>query len=152
MNKPIKPTRRTDKASMLDEKIANILEHMLSNEEDIGHRAVIRAVPELSAVSSITRDEYRRELVEYYKALQAERKQWAKRAQKTSQDKLTVQLAAKDLRISELEKQVSILTASHKALLLAVGESGGIAAWRRFFDNHQGVLDDLEGRRSSSTR
>lgn len=137
---------------MLDEKIANILEHMLGNDEDIGHRAVIRAVPELSAVSSITRDEYRRALVEYYRALQAERKQWAKRAQKTSQDKLAAQLAAKDIRISELEKQISILTASHKALLLAVGETGGVAAWRRFFDNHQGILDGLEGRVSSSIR
>lgn len=146
MNKPNKPLRRTDKASLLDENISNALERMLENDEDIGHRAVIRAVPEISAVSSITRDDFRRELVEYYRALQSERRQWTNRAKKTSQDNLTSQLTAKDLRISELERQVAILTASHKALLLAVGETGGVAAWKRFFENHQEILDTLDRR------
>lgn len=145
MSKPTKPLRRTDKASMLDEQIENALDRMLNNNEDIGHRAVMREVSGISAVSSITRDDYRRELVEYYKALQLERKQWAKRAQKTSQDNLTAQLASKDHKIQELERQVAILTASHKALLLAVGETGGMAAWRRFFDNYQEILRDLGG-------
>jgi len=97
----------------------------------------------ISAVSSITRDDYRRSLVEYYKAIQAEQKKWEKRAQKTSQDKILAQLALKDQRIQELEREVSTLTASHRAMLLAVGETGGVAAWLRFFDGHQEIVDRL---------
>lgn len=148
MNKPTRPLRRTDKASMLDDQIDQALSFMLENDDDIGHRAVMRKVSGISAVSSITRDEYRRSLVEYYSSIQAERNKWAKRSQKTSQEKISAQLALKDHRIQDLEREISILTASHKALLLAVGETGGVAAWLRFFDGYQEIVDRISREKS----
>lgn len=153
MNEPLlpeRPIRRTEKASLLDGKIASVLEHMLEADEDIGYRAVMRYLPEISAVSSITRDEFRRDLVEQFRERQRGLRQWAGRAKKASQDDLADQLAAKDIRIRELETQIEILTASHKAMLLAVGETGGMVAWKRFFENHQAVLASLDRRTTLS--
>ncbi|MCB2256672.1 hypothetical protein KTQ74_32645 [Pseudomonas chlororaphis] len=114
---------------------------MLEQDTDITHRAVVRAIEGLSAPSSITRDNYRRSLVEFYQATQAERRQWVKRVQKVSQTNVVAQLAAKDHRIEELERQIAILTASHKAMILAVGEMGGMTAWRRFFEGYEHAWD-----------
>lgn len=146
MNKPEKPIRRTNKASALDEQIIVVLDKMLEGDEEITHRAVIRSVPGISAVSSVTRDNFRRELVEYYQQRQKDLRSWVGRAKKTSHDDLSSQLAKKDVRIADLERQVATLTASHKALLLAVGETGGVAAWKRFFENYQDILDSLDRR------
>ncbi|UNG20815.1 hypothetical protein [Stutzerimonas zhaodongensis] len=136
MIKPAKPPRRNNQSTLLDECIAQALESMLEQDADITHRAVVRAVDGLSAPSSITRDSYRRCLVEHYQAVQAERRGWVNRIKKASQETTIAQLAAKNRRIEELERKVAILTASHKAMILAVGEMGGVAAWRRFFESY----------------
>lgn len=141
MTKPARPPRRDEQAALLDERIAQALESMLEQDTDITHRAVVRAIEGLSAPSSITRDNYRRSLVEFYQATQAERRQWVKRVQKVSQANVVAQLAAKDRRIEELERQIAILTASHKAMILAVGEMGGMTAWRRFFEGYEHAWD-----------
>ncbi|WP_230015863.1 hypothetical protein [Pseudomonas chlororaphis] len=141
MTKPVRPPRRDEQAALLDERIAQALESMLEQDTDITHRAVVRAIEGLSAPSSITRDNYRRSLVEFYQATQAERRQWVKRVQKVSQTNVVAQLAAKDHRIEELERQIAILTASHKAMILAVGEMGGMTAWRRFFEGYEHAWD-----------
>lgn len=61
----------------------------------------------------------------------------------------------KDERIADLERQVALLTASHKAIILAVGELGGLRAWQRFFPHYDEhtlmVLPDLEERKPGST-
>lgn len=139
MTKPTPPSRRGDQAAVLDDRIAKVLDAMLEGDVDITHRAVVRAVQGLSAPSSITRDNYRRGLVEYYQSIQTERRSWVKRAQKASKATVIAQLAAKDLRIQDLERQNAILTASHKAMILAVGELGGMAAWHRFFESYDQV-------------
>ncbi|WP_082443898.1 hypothetical protein [Pseudomonas mediterranea] len=144
MTKPTKPPRRDGQAALLDERIAQALDSMLEQDTDITHRAVVRVVDGLSAPSSITRDSYRRSLVEYYQTTQAERRQWVKRAQKVSQANVVAQLAAKELRIQELERQVTTLTASHKAMILAVGEMGGMKAWSRFFERYEHVSKELQ--------
>lgn len=149
MTKPTRPTRRSEQATALDDRIVKALEYMLEHGEDITYRAVVRAVEGISAASSITRDHYRRSLVEHFQAMQTERQQWVKRVQKVSQTKTAAQLAAKDLRIDELERQVAILTASHKAMILAVGEMGGMTTWRRFFDEYDRASDELRKHISS---
>jgi hypothetical protein len=54
-----------------------------------------------------------------------------------------LQTARKDAEIAVLTRQRDILIASHKALILAVGELGGMRAWRRFFDQNQDVVDEM---------
>ncbi len=146
MTKPSAPSRRGDQPVALDHSIHQALEAMLEADLTITHRAVVRAVQGLNAPSSITRDAYRRSLVEHYQSIQSERRAWVKRAQKASQKSVLSQLSAKDLRIQDLETQVAILTASHKAMIQAVGELGGMAAWRRFFVDYDRVLRDLASR------
>ncbi|RJG09053.1 hypothetical protein D3879_24905 [Pseudomonas cavernicola] len=116
---------------------------MLEENEYITHRAVVRAVEGLGAASTLTRDTYRRELVAYYQELQRQRTQWIQRARKNSQSRLLNELALKDQQIRELEQQVALLSASHKALILAVGEMGGIEAWRRFFASYDQAKDGV---------
>ncbi|WP_124299462.1 hypothetical protein [Pseudomonas chlororaphis] len=144
MTKPTRPPRRDDQAALIDERIAQALNSMLEQDTNITHRAVVRAVDGLRAPSSITRDSYRRSLVEYYQTAQAERRQWVTRTQKVSQANVVAQLAAKDMRIQELERQVTTLTASHKAMILAVGEMGGMKAWSRFFEKYEHVSKELK--------
>lgn len=63
---------------------------------------------------------------------------------KTSQTKLLIQLSEKDRRIEELEQRVAMLTASHKALILAVGELRGMEIWKRFFNGYEMAKYKLE--------
>lgn len=63
---------------------------------------------------------------------------------KSSAETLIAKLAQRDAAIASLERRVEILTASHRAMLMAVGEVGGIAAWRKFFSNWDGVRKELE--------
>ena len=63
---------------------------------------------------------------------------------KSSAETLIAKLARREAAIVALQRRVEILTASHRAMLMAVGEVGGIAAWRKFFSNWDGVRKELE--------
>jgi hypothetical protein len=56
---------------------------------------------------------------------------------------MTATLADKDLRIAELEATVQLLTASHVAMLRAVGELGGFSKWARFYEPYRDARDKL---------
>ncbi|WP_064621276.1 hypothetical protein [Pseudomonas sp. GR 6-02] len=109
---------------------------MLENDERITAHAIVRRMENLGAVSTLTRDTFRRDLIAHYQQLQTTRNQWVERAKKNSQKRLIASLAMKDERIEDLERQVALLTASHKAIILAVGELGGVRAWQRFFPHY----------------
>lgn len=47
---------------------------------------------------------------------------------------LVADLAARESRITELEEQVSLLTASHIALIREAGELGGFRKWMELFE------------------
>ncbi|MCU1742005.1 hypothetical protein NTD90_32110 [Pseudomonas sp. 20S_6.2_Bac1] len=126
MPAPSKPVRRTVNAVNLDDNRLSVLESMLENDERIT----------AGAVSTLTRDTFRRDLIAHYQQMQMARNQWVERAKKNSQKRLIASLAMKDERIEDLERQVALLTASHKAIILAVGELGGLRAWQRFFSHY----------------
>lgn len=148
MSAPSKPVRRTGSAVKLDDDLVSVLESMLENDEKITAHAIVRKIENLGAVSSLTRDPFRRNLITHYQQLQAARNQWIERAKKNSQKQLISALAMKDERIADLERQVALLTVSHKAIILAVGELGGLRAWQRFFPSYDEytlmVLPDLK--------
>src|SRR5690606_18586252 len=56
----------------------------------------------------------------------------------------SVPLARARLRIQELEAENALLIASHRAMIMAVGELGGMRARRRFFEAHQASLQKLD--------
>lgn len=126
-----------------DSEMEAILQTMLDADEDITARGVIRLHPKLSAASSITRNPARSEMLALYQNKQEEFRGWRKRLAKRSKDSSAMDLAEKDIRIAELEHQIEVLTASHVAMLRAVGELGGFAKWAKFFDDFKGIRDQL---------
>ncbi|AAP85943.1 hypothetical protein OOOCML_33285 (plasmid) [Cupriavidus necator H16] len=135
---------KTNEVSSADDgKMREILEVLLTDDEDITARAVARLHPSIRAASSITRSESRRRLLAEYQQRQAEYRRWRGRAAKQSGADMAATLADKDLRIAELEATVQLLTASHVATLRAVGELGGFSKWARFYEQYRDARDKL---------
>ncbi len=130
-------------ADSYDPEMECILKQMLESDEDITARGVIRLHSKLSAASSITRNPTRSKLLAIYQAKQAEFRRWRKRLSKRSKDSSAMDMAEKDIRISELERQIELLTASHVAMLRAVGELGGFSKWVKFFADYQEIRNEL---------
>ena len=120
-----------------------ILEMLLADDQDITARAVARLHPTIKAASSITRNEPRSALLADYQRRQHEYRAWRGRVGKQSAVEAAAALAKKERRIVELEASVQTLTASHVALLRAVGAMGGFSRWAQFFEGHQEVLRTL---------
>jgi hypothetical protein len=131
-----------------DSELVSILEQMIQDNIDITARAVIRRHPVLKAASSITRNKERSQLLSFYQNKQNELRSWHKRLGKSSTENTAKKLAEKEHRILELERQVEILTASHIALIRAVGELGGFNKWAKFFENYQSIIDELNSLRA----
>ena len=126
-----------------DDEMQEILLTMLETDEDITARGVIRRHASLSAASSITRNPARSEMLAKYQKRQEEFRGWRTRLAKRSKDSAAMGMAEKDIRIDELERQVELLTASHVAMLRAVGELGGYAKWAKFFDSYKDIRNEL---------
>jgi hypothetical protein len=126
-----------------DAIIEAILEELLLLDVDITAREVARRHPTLNAASSITRDATRRGIVIAYRQKQQDMRRWAERTQKKSSASLERTLADKDARIADLEAQIETLVASHLAMIRAAGESGGLRAWLRFFEDATTARDEL---------
>lgn len=138
-----KPYRRAD-ARRRDERLRSVLEHMLERGERISARGVLKQVPDLQAASSLTRDPLRRSLLEEFRRLQTTRNAWVERAKRQSTARLERILAERDARITDLEHQVQLLIASHRAMVDAVGELGGLPVWRKAFEGYERTLDELK--------
>jgi len=136
-------TNNNETVSDGDEQMREILETLLADDEDITARAVARLHPSIKAASSITRSESRSRLLAEYQQRQSEYRRWRGRVAKRSGADTAASLADKDIRIAELEATVQLLTASHLALLRAVGELGGFSKWAQFYENHREVRDKL---------
>ena len=78
-----------------------------------------------------------------YQERQAEFRRWRGRPGKLSGDAAASALADRDVRIAELESQVALLTASHVAMIRAVGELGGFSKWAQFYESYSGSRDQL---------
>ncbi|WP_434627097.1 hypothetical protein [Chromobacterium sp. CV08] len=121
-----------------------ILEDLLASDEPITARAVSRLHSKMSAASTITRHPARSKLLKHYQERQEQYRRWSDRIPKQSKAATAEALADKDLRIAELEKQVTLLTASHVAMIQAVGELGGFSKWAQFFAHYREARVELE--------
>lgn len=126
-----------------DPEMHRVLEDLLSRDEDITARAVARLHPRINAASSITRSVERSRMLVKYQERQAEFRRWRGRPGKLSADASASALADRDLRIAELESQVALLTASHVAMIRAVGELGGFSKWAQFYELYACSRDQL---------
>jgi len=126
----------TDGGEKQNAEMVQILEDLLAKDENITARAVARFHPQLKAASSITRSAARSELLACYQHKQAEFRQWRGRVSKRSNSTMATALMEKDMRIAELERQIELLTASHVAMIRAVGELGGFSKWSKFYESY----------------
>lgn len=124
-------------------ELIKVLDSLLEQDEDITARAVARLHPTVKHASSITRNEIRSNLLAQYQAKQREIRSYAARLRKGSKEKVAVTLAEKDLRIAELERQIELLTASHVAMIRAVGELGGMSKWAKFYEQYREMREKL---------
>lgn len=129
--------------SGFDPEMRRVLEDLLSRDEDITARAVARLHQQIKAASSITRSKERSRMLTQYQERQAEFRRWRGRPGKLSGDAAASALADRDLRIAELESQVALLTASHVAMIRAVGELGGFSKWAQFYESYRSSRDQL---------
>ncbi|KWK76946.1 hypothetical protein WM16_11465 [Burkholderia ubonensis] len=136
-------TELSEITSSGDEQMCEILETLLASDEDITARAVARLHPSIKAASSITRSESRSKLLAEYQQRQSEYRRWRSRVAKRSGADTAASLADKDIRIAELEATVQLLTASHLAMLRAVGELGGFSKWAKFYEQYREARDKL---------
>ncbi|WP_305805185.1 hypothetical protein [Stenotrophomonas sp. YIM B06876] len=132
-----------DATSHSDPEMHRVLEDLLSRDEDITARAVARLHPRINAASSITRSVERSRMLAKYQERQAEFRRWRGRPGKLSGDAAASALADRDVRIAELESQVALLTASHVAMIRAVGELGGFSKWAQFYESYSDSRDRL---------
>lgn len=135
------PSKRAEAEN--DIEMRQVLDDLLARDEDITARAVARLHPRISAASSITRSAERSRLLEQYQQRQMEFRRWRGRSGKLSGAAAAGALAERDLRITELESQVALLTASHVAMIRAVGELGGFSKWSQFYESFQASRDKL---------
>ncbi len=127
-----------------DIEMENILKLMLERDQTITARGVIRLHPNLKAASSITRSPARSNLLHYYQTKQDELRGWRKRLTKRSRNQFAMEMQEKEIQISTLKRQVELLTASHVAMLRAVGELGGFSKWAQFYENYKEIRDELD--------
>ena len=126
----------------IEDRLEPILQALLSTNEDITARCVSRKMS--VAPTTITRVPARMALVERYREDQNRLRRIAASADKGSKENLIKKLAERDRQIEHLERKVQVLTASHRAMLLAIGEAGGLAAWHRFFEKYETIRSELQ--------
>jgi len=137
-------TKSSEKMVDVDESMLHILESLLERDVDITARAVARLHPSLKAASSITRSESRSTLVAQYRHRQNEFRRWRGRVRKQAGVQNAAVLADKQSRIDQMETMVTLLTASHVALLRSLGELGGFAKWAAFYGRFREARDALQ--------
>jgi hypothetical protein len=124
-----------------EENIAKALKSLLNENVDITAAALAYRLG--APRSTITRSSERLAAVEA--AVEEQRKIRAVVAgNKSSNEALIAKLVRREKTIATLERRIEILTASHSAMLMAVGEIGGVAAWRKFFPKWEAVRAELE--------
>jgi hypothetical protein len=97
-----------------DPEMVRILQEMLDSNETITARAVARKHPVLKHASSVTRSSERSNLLSRFQSQQYLYREWQERMPKRSREQLADQLAQKDSRIAELERQVEVLRVSQR--------------------------------------
>ena len=131
----------------IDPKL-EVLEHamltMLEGGEAITARGLARrAKGVINHASDITRLPSRRALFEKYQSMQRGLQAAAQKAEKQSKAALRSEIERKNLEIARLKQERDVLILSHRAMILGVGELGGIRTWSRFFKNYQRIVDEL---------
>lgn len=126
------------------QELVRILEAMIEADETITARAVVRKHPILKHASSITRSPDRTFLLKKYQTQQKQFRAMRGQMPKRSRGQIAAQLAQKDTRIAELEREVEVLRISHLAMIKSVGELGGVSKLLKLYEVCRDVRTELD--------
>lgn len=133
---------------MKTQELEVILRRMLNDNVTITARAIAREPDSpFRHASDLTRQPDRKALLDRYQLRQVELRSLVEKTDKQSRTNLQVQVTRLAQEVESLKSERDLLIASHKAMLLAVGEMGGMSAWRKFF-----LSGKTLGRNSASYR
>ncbi|MBD8099145.1 hypothetical protein IFR08_09810 [Pseudomonas fluorescens] len=119
---------------MKDQRLDEILQRMLNENINISARSVTREIGSpFKHASDVTRQPERKALLDQYQKRQRELRVLMEKTDKQSRTNLQAKVARLTQENYALKGERDLLVSSHKAMLLAVGEMGGISAWRKFF-------------------
>lgn len=125
-------------------ELETILQRMLNDNVVITARSVIREQDcPFKHASDVTRQPERKALLDQYQARQSELRALVEKTDKQSRTNLQARVARLTQENETLKAERDLLIASHKAMLLAVGEMGGMSAWRKFFPAWEGTRQRL---------
>lgn len=114
--------------------LESLLSKMLSEDKKITARSVVREEGSpFRHASDLTRQPSRRAVLSHFQARQRELWLLIEKADSSSRTNLQTQVSRLTQENAALKAERDLLIASHKAMLLAVGELGGIKAWQRLF-------------------
>jgi hypothetical protein len=124
--------------------IEKIVEDLLDAGVEVSARELARRHPTIKSASSFTRIAERRAILDRYRLDQLRIQRVASTSNKQSRCSLGKQLAEKELKIENLQRQVDLLQASHVAMLRALGEMGGFGIWAKFFEESEPLRKKLQ--------
>lgn len=125
-----------------DPRIGDVCRELIAEDEKITLRAVASRLG--VAHTTLSRDQARRDQVERARQLQKLAVSIRSTQRGHLKESESLPLARANLRVKELEQENALLIASHRAMIMAVGEMGGMRAYRRFFETHQEALAKLQ--------
>lgn len=122
----------------------HILDLMIQEDEKITFRRVAeRSEGLFPHASSLTRNDNLRGIVDGAISRQADARAVATKYSKSSPARAAAKIAALEAEIKELKGKVELLTASHRAAILAIGRIGGMKAWREHFPAYSEAVNRL---------
>jgi hypothetical protein len=123
---------------------SQLLSEMLDADEDLTARAVVRRSNGLFRhASDITRNQPRNSLLATYRRRQEAARALARKLDKDSKPRLIARLETLQRENAILKARQELLVASLRGVIHAVGEAGGMRAWRRFFPAYSAAFKEL---------
>lgn len=124
----------TDKLELLKSTLASMIE----DDETIAFRSVVRRMTGIfNHATDITRNAERRAELEKAVQQQVKIRSAVTRKSKKSHTELERKIATKNIDVERLTREIDILVASHKTLILAVTQMGGFNTWCKFFADYE---------------
>jgi len=132
-------------ASSEQEFLERLLRTMVEQDIEVTFRKVAeRSEGRFAHASTLTRRLDLRAAVEAAQSRQKAARQVAAKFSKSSPALLAERLAAAQAEVQALKRQRDLLVAGHRATILAIGRIGGMKAWREYFAEYSGALQDLK--------
>lgn len=124
--------------------VEKIVEQMIQSDTSITFRQISeRSAGRFPHATSLTRREHLRAVIEDAVERQKAVRAVARKFSKNSPARSAARISDLEAEVAGLKDQVRLLTASHRAAILAIGRIGGMKAWREHFPAYSEAINEL---------